>query len=70
LDCSDSFAAAAEKDKSSEGLNCESDHADNGETVLKSGTKDVEHIVSVKKNGSGSVYDLVYLEAKGSVSSK
>jgi hypothetical protein len=38
--------------------------------VLKSGTKDVEHIVSVKKNGSGSVYDLVYLEAKGSVSSK
>jgi hypothetical protein len=59
LDCSDSFAAAAEKDKSSEGLDCDSDHADNGETVLKSGTKDVEHIVSVKKNGSGSVYDLV-----------
>ena len=70
LDCSDSFAAAAEKDKSSEGPDCESDHPDNGETVLKSGTKDVEHIVSVKKNGSGSVYDLVYMEAKGSVSSK
>jgi hypothetical protein len=66
LNCSDSFAA--EKDRSSDGLDCESDHADNGETVLKSGTKDVEHIVSIKRNGSGSVYDLVYLEAKGSLS--
>ncbi len=63
LNCSDSFAA--QKDRSSDGLDCESDHADDGETVLKSGTKDVEHIVSIKRNGSGSVYDLVYMEAKG-----
>jgi hypothetical protein len=66
LNCSD----AAEKNKSSDGLNCDSDHADKDETVLKSGTKDVQHTVSIKSNGSGSVYDLVYVEAKGSLSSK
>jgi hypothetical protein len=66
LNCSD----AAEKNKSSDGLDCESDHADKDETVLKSGSKDAKHIVSIKSNGSGSVYDLVYVEAKGSLSSK
>jgi hypothetical protein len=64
LNCSDP-GAAAEKDKSSNGLDCESDHAEKGETVLKSGTKEMQHIASVKTNGSGSLYDLVYLEAKG-----
>ena len=66
LNCSD----PAEKNKSSDGLDCESDHADKDETVLKSGKKDAKHIVSIKSNGSGSVYDLVYVEAKGSLSSK
>jgi hypothetical protein len=66
LNCSD----AAEKNKSPDGLDCESDHADKDETVLKSGKKDAKHIVSIKSNGSGSVYDLVYVEAKGSLSSK
>jgi hypothetical protein len=66
LNCSD----AAEKNKSSDGLDCESDHADKDETVLKAGTKDATHIVSIKSNGSGSVYDMVYVEAKGSLSSK
>jgi len=64
LNCSDS-GTAAEKDKSSNGLDCKSDHAEKGETVLKSGTKEMQHIASVKTNGSGSLYDLVYLEAKG-----
>ncbi len=68
LNCSDS--SAAEKDKSSDGLDCESDHANTGETVLKSGTKEAKHLVSIKTNGSGSLYDLVYLEARGSVNSK
>jgi len=46
-------------------LDCDSDHPEKGETVLKSGTKEMQHIASVKTNGSGSVYDLVYVEAKG-----
>jgi hypothetical protein len=66
LNCSD----AAEKNKSSDSLDCESDPADKDETVLKSGTKDAKHVVSIKSNGRGSVYDLVYVEAKGSLSSK
>jgi len=70
LNCSDSGAAAAAKGKPSNGLDCEDDHADENETVLKAGTKEAKHIVSVKPNGSGSIYDLVYIEARGSVSSK
>ena len=64
LNCSDS-ATTVEKDKSPNGLDCDSDHPERGETVLKSGTKEMQHIASVKTNGSGSVYDLVYVEAKG-----
>ncbi|MGA2900842.1 MAG: hypothetical protein ABSF40_11490 [Candidatus Acidiferrales bacterium] len=64
LNCSDS-ATTVEKDKSPNGLDCDSDHPERGETVLKSGTKEMQHIASVKTNGNGSVYDLVYVEAKG-----
>jgi hypothetical protein len=70
LNCSDYGAAAAAKEKSANGLDCEDDHADENETVLKAGTKEAKRIVSVKPNGSGSIYDLVYIEARGSVNSK
>ena len=66
LNCSDTAEAAVQKDKPSNGLDCDSDHAEKGEIVLKSGTKEMQHIASVKANGSGSVYDLVFVEAKGS----
>jgi hypothetical protein len=66
LNCSDTAEAAAQRDKPLNGLDCDSDHAEKGEIVLKSGTKEMQHIASVKANGSGSVYDLVFVEAKGS----
>jgi|SRR5271156_4116493 len=68
LNCSGSSAAAgaSDKSKSSKELDCDSDHADNGEIVLKAGTKQEQHIASIKPNGSGSFYDLVYVEARGS----
>jgi hypothetical protein len=67
LNCTDSSAAAGGKDKgkSSKELDCESDHPDNGEVVLKAGTKQEQHIASIKPNGTGSFYDLVYVEARG-----
>ncbi len=67
LNCSGSSGAAGAsgKSKSSKELDCESDHPDNGETVLKAGTKQEQHIASIKPNGSGSFYDLVYVEARG-----
>jgi len=70
LNCSDTTEAAAQKDKPSNGLDCDSDHTEKGEIVLKSGTKEMQHIASVKANGSGSVYDLVFVEAKGSEKDK
>jgi hypothetical protein len=70
LNCSDPAAAAAQKDKSSNGLDCDSDHPEKGETVLKSGTKEMQHVASIKANGSGSVFDLVFVEAKGSEKEK
>jgi hypothetical protein len=70
LNCSDPAATAAEKDKSSNGLDCDSDHTDKDEVVLKAGTKEEKRIVSIKMNGSGSVFDLVYIEARGSANTK
>jgi len=55
-----------DKSKSSKELDCDSDHAANGEIVLKAGTKQEQHMASIKPNGSGSYFDLVYVEAKGS----
>jgi hypothetical protein len=68
LNCS--AAAAAEKDKSSNGLDCEADHPEKGEIVLKSGSKEQQHIASIKTNGSGTLYDLVFVQAKGSGNDK
>ena len=70
LNCSAPAATAAEKDKSSNGLDCDSDHTDKDEVVLKAGTKEEKRIVSIKMNGSGSVFDLVYIEARGSANTK
>jgi hypothetical protein len=70
LNCSDPATTTAERDKSSSGLDCDSDHADKDEVVLKAGTKEEERIVSIKMNGSGSLFDLVYVQAKGSASTK
>ena len=42
-------------------LNCGDDKPDDGGMLFKSGTKDKQHIVSVKPNGKGSSYDLVAL---------
>jgi hypothetical protein len=66
LNCSDPAQSKKSPDKSdsSNVLTCDDDsHAEKGEIVYKSGTKDKQHIVSVKPGGSGSVFDLVFVEA-------
>jgi hypothetical protein len=67
LNCSDPAQAKAAKDKddSSKQLTCGDEKSENGEVVFKAGTKDRQHIVSVKPNGSGSVFNLIYIEARG-----
>jgi hypothetical protein len=66
LNCSDSSKASADKDKSdsSRKLSCENDHADPGGVLYKSGTKEKQHVVSVKPNGTGCIFTLLLLEAR------
>jgi hypothetical protein len=43
-------------------LDCQEDDPQIGETVLKSGTKEKQHIVVIKPEGGHSVLQLVYVE--------
>jgi hypothetical protein len=68
LNCGDSTKAAGgqEKTDSPHELSCKDDQPENGETVLKAGTKEKQHIVGIKLEGGLSVVQLVYVEARGS----
>ena len=60
LDCTHP-AAASESDKNSNALTCSDDKSDAGGMLFKSGTKEKQHIVSIRPNAKGSSYDLVAL---------
>jgi hypothetical protein len=68
LDCSNNNGKSADSsqggDKSSK-LTCGDDKPDAGELLFKAGTKEKQHLVSVKPAGTGVNIDLVYLEARG-----
>ncbi len=66
LNCSDSSKAQNDKDNddSSKKLTCKNDHPDPGAMLFKVGTKEKQHIVSVKPNGTGCIFNIVYLEAR------
>jgi hypothetical protein len=66
LNCSGVQKASGDKDKSntSNKLTCEDDHAEAGEMVFKAGTKEKQHLVSVKPNGTGCIFNLLYIEAR------
>jgi hypothetical protein len=68
LNCADSTKAAGDQEKtaSPSELSCQGDHPESGETVLKAGTKEKQHIVGIKPDGGLSVFQLVYVEARGS----
>jgi hypothetical protein len=68
INCTDPAQAKAAqgKDDSSNRLTCDDDgKSEKGEVVYKAGTKDNQHIVSVKPNGSGSIFDLIFVYARG-----
>jgi hypothetical protein len=67
LNCSEGSAESNGKDKSgsSNSLDCGDDKPSPGEMVFKAGTKEKQHIVGIKPNGQGSLFQLVYLEARG-----
>lgn len=66
LNCSDGAKPQSDKEKnsSSKRLTCEDDHPDSGEMLFKAGTKEKQHIVGVKPNGTGCTFQLIYIEAR------
>jgi hypothetical protein len=73
LDCSNPPASKSpdkSQDKSQENeksdkLTCSDDKPDAGGQLFKAGSKEKQHIVGITPAGSGSHFQLVYLEARG-----
>lgn len=65
LDCTNNPAGSDDKDKKSHELTCQDDRPDAGGRMFKAGTKEKQHIVSMKPGAAGSQFSLVYLEARG-----
>jgi len=66
LDCSSaSSAAGSTEDKSSKKLACEDEKPKLNEISLKAGTKEKQHAVGIEPNGTGTTFQLVYVETKG-----
>ena len=68
LDCGAASSQTGEKSgsKSSKQLTCEDDKPKPGEMLFKAGTKEKQHLVGIEPNGSGSVFQLVYVESPDS----
>jgi hypothetical protein len=67
LNCSDAAQNANGKDKtgSSKRLECGDDKPEKGGLLFKAGTKERQHIVGIQPNGQGTIFQLVYVEARG-----
>jgi len=67
LDCSAPSPTTGEKGKSSSSkqLECGDDKPEKGGMLFKAGTKEKLHIVAIQSNGKGSVFQLIYVEARG-----
>lgn len=68
LDCAAGSSKAREKDESesSKKLTCEGDKPDPGGMTFKAGTKEKQHVVGIQPNGSGTLFQLVYVESPDS----
>lgn len=51
--------------KNSNKLECGDDKPDKGGLLFKAGTKEKQHLVAIQANGQGSLFQLVYVEARG-----
>jgi hypothetical protein len=62
LDCSHPAPTDADASKAdSKALTCGDDKPEKGSLLFKAGTKEKQHLAAVQPNGSGSLYQLVYL---------
>ena len=51
--------------KNSNKLECGDDKPEKGGLLFKAGTKEKQHLVAIQANGQGSLFQLVYVEARG-----
>jgi hypothetical protein len=67
LNCSDPSQKKNAKNKagSSNQLDCGDDKPEKGGLVFKAGTKEKQHVVGIQAYGQGSLFQLVYVEARG-----
>jgi hypothetical protein len=67
LNCSDPSQKenAKNKDDASNKLVCEDDNPEKGGLLFKAGTKEKQHLVAIQASGQGSLFQLVYVEARG-----
>lgn len=67
LNCSNGSQKTNAKNKTGDSnqIDCEDDKPEKGGLVFKAGTKEKQHIVGIQTNGQGSVFQLVYVEARG-----
>ena len=65
LDCTNAAPAQENSDEKSVKLTCGDDKPDKGGMLFKAGTKEKQHIVGVQPNGTGTIFQLLYIEARG-----
>ncbi len=64
LNCTDGGPVSEEKGKSPKEITCDEKPGKGGQ-VFKAGTKERQHVVGIQPNGMGSLFQLVYVEARG-----
>jgi hypothetical protein len=65
LQCTAADEKKPEKHEHSKDLDCGDDKPEKGGIELKAGTRERQHIVGVEPRGTGSKFELVYLESHG-----
>jgi hypothetical protein len=65
LDCTNAARPQQAKDEKSEKLTCGDDKPETGGVLFKAGTNEKQHIVGIQPNGTGAVFQLLYVEARG-----
>ena len=66
LNCSEATAKTNANDdhRSSKQLDCGDDKPEKGGLLFKAGTKEKQHIVGIQQDGPGTIFQLVYVEAR------
>lgn len=65
LDCTNAKRTQKDKEEKSEQLTCSDDKPEKGGMLFKAGTKRKQHIIGVQPNGTGTIFQLIYVEVRG-----